>query len=93
MGGRPGRAAAPPPTTGGLRAQALGALEELEELPAGQRVVLDLRPVTYLASAGVGLVLELRDAATARRAALDVRTRAGSAPARVLALGGVVPAG
>ncbi|SNS76067.1 anti-anti-sigma factor [Geodermatophilus saharensis] len=76
---------------GALRAQALGALEDL---PAGQRVVLDLRPVTYLASAGVGLVLELRDAVAARRSVLDVRTREGSAAARVLALGGVVdPAG
>jgi anti-anti-sigma factor len=70
----------------GLRAQALRALEDL---PAGQRVVLDLRPVTYLASAGVGLVLELRDAVAARRAVLDVRTREGSAAARALALGRV----
>jgi anti-anti-sigma factor len=71
-----------------LRARALQALEDL---PAGGRAVLDLRPVTYLASAGVGLVLELRAAAAARRAALDVRTREGSAPARALALGGVTP--
>ncbi|MGY1667228.1 SpoIIE family protein phosphatase [Geodermatophilus sp. SYSU D00696] len=70
----------------GLRAQALQALEDL---PDGARVVLDLRPVTYLASAGVGLVLELCAAVTARHGEVDVRTRERSAPARVLALGGV----
>ncbi|MGR7024703.1 SpoIIE family protein phosphatase [Geodermatophilus sp. URMC 62] len=70
--------------TPALRAEALRALEEL---PAGARAVLDLTPVTYLASAGVGLVLELQAAAAARRAVLQVRTRPGSAPARVLALG------
>ncbi len=67
-----------------LRAE---ALRVIDELPAGARAVLDLTPVPYLASAGVGLVLELQAAASARRAALDVRTRPGSAPARVLALG------
>jgi anti-anti-sigma factor len=69
-----------------LRAE---ALRVLEDLPAGGRVVLDLEPVGYLASAGVGLVLELRAVAAARHAVLDVRTRPGSAPARALALGGV----
>ncbi|MGY1653204.1 SpoIIE family protein phosphatase [Geodermatophilus sp. SYSU D01119] len=72
---------------GALRAEALRALEEL---PAGGRAVLDLRAVTYLASAGVGLALELRAAAAARRARLDLRTAEGSAPQRVLALGGVL---
>jgi serine phosphatase RsbU (regulator of sigma subunit)/anti-sigma regulatory factor (Ser/Thr protein kinase)/ABC-type transporter Mla MlaB component len=70
--------------TPGLRAEALRALEALT---AGARAVLDLTPVPYLASAGVGLVLELQAAAAARRAVLDVRTRPGSAPARVLTLG------
>jgi anti-anti-sigma factor len=69
-----------------LRAQALRALEDL---PAGSRVELDLRQVTYLASAGVGLVLELRASVADRRAAVAVTVREGSAPARVLALGGV----
>ncbi|SFP70142.1 PAS domain S-box-containing protein [Geodermatophilus dictyosporus] len=68
-----------------LRAEALRALEDLAP---GARAVLDLRPVTYLASAGVHLVLELRSAAAARRAVLDVQTRPGSAAARVLELGG-----
>ncbi|MGX5655091.1 SpoIIE family protein phosphatase [Geodermatophilus nigrescens] len=70
-----------------LRAEALRALEEL---PAGGRAVLDLREVTYLASAGVGLSLELRSADAARRGRLDIATAEGSAPRRVLALGGVV---
>jgi anti-anti-sigma factor len=73
-----------------LRAE---ALRVLEDLPAGARVVLDLEPVGYLASAGVGLVLELRAVAAARHAVLDVRTRPDSAPARALALGGVVLGG
>ncbi|SDD40245.1 PAS domain S-box-containing protein [Geodermatophilus telluris] len=67
-----------------LRAEGLRALEEL---PPGGRAVLDLRPVTYLASAGVHLVLELRSAAAARSGGLDVRTRPGSAAERVLELG------
>ena len=71
--------------TPALRAEALRALEGLTP---GARAVLDLRPVTYLASAGVHLVLELRSAAAARRTVLDVRTRPGSAAARVLELGG-----
>ena len=69
-----------------LRAQALRALEDL---PAGRPVVLDLRPVTYLASAGVGLVLELRAWAAARGSTVAITVREGGAPARVLALGGV----
>jgi anti-anti-sigma factor len=74
-----------------LRAE---ALRVLEDLPEGGRVVLDLEPVGYLASAGVGLVLELRAVAAARHTVLDVRTRPGSAPARALALSGVtVPPG
>jgi anti-anti-sigma factor len=76
-------------TAPGLRAEALRALEDLA---AGGRVVLDLDPVGYLASAGVGLVLELRAVAAARHAVLDVRTRPGSAPARALSLGGVAAA-
>ncbi|MBM7806715.1 PAS domain S-box-containing protein [Geodermatophilus bullaregiensis] len=70
--------------TPALRAE---ALRVLEELPAGAQAVLDLTTVPYLASAGVGLVLELQAAAAARRAVLDVRTAPGSAPARVLTLG------
>jgi anti-anti-sigma factor len=69
-----------------LRARALQALEDL---PAGTSVVLDLRPATYLASAGVGLALELRAWAAARRVPVAITVREGSAPARVLALGGV----
>ncbi|PRY47741.1 PAS domain S-box-containing protein [Geodermatophilus tzadiensis] len=71
--------------TPAMRAEALRALGDLTP---GARAVLDLRPVTYLASAGVHLVLELRSAAAARRAVLDVRTEPGSAAERVLVLGG-----
>jgi anti-anti-sigma factor len=80
-------------TAPGLRAE---ALRVLGDLTAGRRVVLDLEQVGYLASAGVGLVLELQAVAAARHAVLDVRTRPGSAPARALALalgGGTVRAG
>jgi anti-anti-sigma factor len=64
-------------------------LLRLEQLPAGSVATLDLRPTGYLASAGVGLVLEA--VARARRAgvALRVQTRQGTPPARILALAGV----
>ncbi|MGY1781660.1 SpoIIE family protein phosphatase [Geodermatophilus sp. SYSU D01036] len=70
------------------------ALRALDGVAAGSRVVLDLRQVSYLASAGVGLVLELIRLAEQRRAVPAVRTAEGSAPARVLVLAGVpaVPA-
>ncbi|GAB3320778.1 hypothetical protein GCM10027451_41700 [Geodermatophilus aquaeductus] len=72
--------------TPALRAEALRALDGA---PDGTRVLLDLDAVTYLASAGVGLALELLRVAGARRLVVRVRTREGSAPARVLALAGV----
>ncbi|SFT91438.1 anti-anti-sigma factor [Geodermatophilus amargosae] len=72
----------------GLRAEALRALDEI---PGGTRVLVDLEAVTYLASAGVGLLLELLRVASARSVVVRVRTREGSAPARVLALAGVDP--
>jgi len=74
--------------TPALRAEALRALDDV---PEGARVLVDLEPVTYLASAGVGLVLELLRVATARRVVLRLRTREGSAPARVLTVAGVDP--
>ena len=58
----------------------------LEAVAAGSQVVLDLRGVGHLASAGVGLVLEALQRARGRGAAADLRTRAGSPAARVLAL-------
>jgi anti-anti-sigma factor len=61
----------------------------LAELPAGVPVVLDLRATTYLASAGVGMVLEARAKAAAGAVPFRVVTAAGSAPDRILALGGL----
>ncbi|MGY1770020.1 SpoIIE family protein phosphatase [Blastococcus sp. SYSU D00813] len=51
--------------------------------------VLDLRPVSYLASAGVGLLLEVAAAARAAGGRARVRVTAGSAPERVLRLSGL----
>jgi hypothetical protein len=63
-------------------------LARLEQLPAGSVATLDLRPTGYLASAGVGLVMEA--VARARRAGVDlcVQTQQGTPPARILALAG-----
>ena len=73
-------------TAGRVRQQLLA---RLEQLPAGSVATLDLRPTGYLASAGVGLVMEA--VARARRAGveLQVRTEHGTPPARILALAGV----
>jgi anti-anti-sigma factor len=58
----------------------------LEAVEAGTRVVLDLRGVGHLASAGIGLVLEALQRARGRGAAADLRALPGSPAARVLAL-------
>jgi anti-anti-sigma factor len=63
--------------------------ERLAVAPEGATVVLDLRPTTYLASAGVGLVLQAVDAAAARGVRLTVVVAPGSPPARLLALAGL----
>jgi anti-anti-sigma factor len=72
-------------TAGRVRQQLLA---RLEQLPAGSVATLDLRPTGYLASAGVGLVMEA--VARARRAGVDlcVQTQQGTPPARILALTG-----
>jgi anti-anti-sigma factor len=59
------------------------------QLAPGAVAALDLRPTGYLASAGVGLVLEA--VARARRAGVELRvlTRPATPPARILALAGV----
>jgi anti-anti-sigma factor len=64
-------------------------LARLEQLAPGSVATLDLRSTGYLASAGVGLVLEA--VARARRAGVELRvlTRPGTPPARILALAGV----
>jgi anti-anti-sigma factor len=63
--------------------------DALAEVPSGGTVTVDLTRTSYLASAGVGLLLETAAAARERRIALRVRTRPGSVPARILALTGV----
>ncbi len=61
----------------------------LGELAPGVPVVLDLGPTSYLASAGVGLVLEAQALATAIGVPFRVRTAAGSPPRRILDLAGL----
>jgi anti-anti-sigma regulatory factor len=51
--------------------------------------VLDLERTTYLASAGVGMILQLAVEAAARRLQLHLRTVPGTPPARVLELAGI----
>jgi anti-anti-sigma factor len=70
-----------------------GLLTRLGELRAGDSVVLDLRPTSYLASAGLGMVLQLRADAEARGIDLRVCAEPGTAPARILALAGLDEAG
>ncbi|HEV7211009.1 MAG TPA: SpoIIE family protein phosphatase [Blastococcus sp.] len=67
----------------------------LAVLPAGSSAVLDLGPTSYLASAGVGMVLQVLGEAAEGGVALRLRTVPGTPPARVLALAGIaeVPAG
>ena len=73
-------------TAGQVRQQVLA---RLEQLPAGSVATLDLRPTGYLASAGVGLVLEALARARQAGVELSVRTQPGTPPARILALAGV----
>ena len=61
----------------------------LGELAPGVPVVLDLSPTSYLASAGVGMVLEVQALATAIGVPFRVRTAAGSPPRRILDLAGL----
>ncbi|MDN5750761.1 MAG: SpoIIE family protein phosphatase, partial [Pseudonocardia sp.] len=69
-----------------LREQLLG---HLDGAPPTGDVVLDLRGVTYLGSAGVGLVLHLAEHAAARRLRLELRYHEGDVAARVLRLCGL----
>jgi anti-anti-sigma factor len=73
-------------TVGPIREQ---VAHRLAELDPGVPAVLDLRPTSYLASAGVGLVLEARERATAAGVPFRVRTAAGSPPDRILTLAGL----
>jgi anti-anti-sigma factor len=73
-------------TAGRVRRQ---LLTRIEQLAPGSVATLDLGPTGYLASAGVGLVLEA--VARARRVGVELRVlaRPGTPPARILALAGV----
>jgi anti-anti-sigma regulatory factor len=61
----------------------------VDRLPPGSAAVLDLGATTYLASAGVGMVLEALARAGDAGVGLRLRTRDGTAPARILDLAGV----
>ena len=61
----------------------------LEALPRGATAVLDLTPTTYLASAGVGMILALMSEAGGRGIDLRLRSAEGSATERVFALTGL----
>ena len=64
-------------------------LDRLAAVPTGTPVTLDLGRTSYLASAGVGTLLQVLTAARERQVPLAVRAAAGSAPARILALAGL----
>jgi anti-anti-sigma factor len=64
-------------------------LARLAVLPEGARFVLDLRPTTYLPSAGIGLLLELMADARARGVDLRVLTEPDGLAARAFALAGL----
>jgi serine phosphatase RsbU (regulator of sigma subunit)/anti-sigma regulatory factor (Ser/Thr protein kinase)/anti-anti-sigma regulatory factor len=59
------------------------------ELDPGVPVVLDLRPTSYLASAGVGMVLRVQARAAEAGLPFRVETATGSPPDRILRLAGV----
>ncbi|MGK5112562.1 SpoIIE family protein phosphatase [Geodermatophilus sp. CPCC 205506] len=61
----------------------------LSGLPRGSSATLDLRSTTYLASAGIGMVLQLLARAGDADVRLGVQTQHGTPPARILALAGL----
>jgi anti-anti-sigma factor len=88
--------------SGEVRLQVLGELDlattgpvrdrlfaRLADLPAGATAVLDLRGTGYLASAGVGMVLQAVARAGEAGVALRVETRQGTPPARILSVAGL----
>ncbi|MGY1704352.1 SpoIIE family protein phosphatase [Geodermatophilus sp. SYSU D00697] len=87
---------------GGLRLEVVGELDlaatgpvgeelldRLAQLPAGSRATLDLRRTTYLASAGVGMLLQALARAGDAGLQLRLRTERGTPPARILGLAGL----
>jgi len=73
-------------TVGAVRA---ALLARLRGLPAGSRVDLDLGSTRYLASAGVGMVLQVLGEAADRAVQVRLRAAPGTPTARVLALAGL----
>jgi anti-anti-sigma factor len=64
-------------------------LAQLAALPDGGRLTVDLRPTTYLPSAGIGLLLEVIEQARARGVDLRMLTEPTGLPARAFALAGL----
>ena len=60
-----------------------------QPLPRGATAELDLTSTSYLASAGVGMILQLIGATAERGIDLRLRSPEGSATARVFALTGL----
>ena len=73
-------------TVEAVRADLFG---QLAVLPDGGRLTLDLRPTTYLPSAGIGLLLEVLEHARARGIDLRILTEPAGLPARAFALAGL----
>ncbi|WP_254897530.1 STAS domain-containing protein [Amycolatopsis sp. Hca4] len=72
-------------TIGDLRPAVLHHLESTRATD----VVLDLAEVTYLSSCGVALLLDSAAVAKQRGISLEVHSRAGSPPRRILELAGL----
>ena len=64
-------------------------LARLAALPAGARFTVDLRPTTYLPSAGIGLLLEVVEHARALGVDLQVLTEPSGLAGRAFALAGL----
>jgi PAS domain S-box-containing protein len=73
-------------TVEAVRADLLG---QVAVLPDGGRLTLDLRPTTYLPSAGIGLLLEVLEHARARGVDLRILAEPTGLPARAFALAGL----
>ncbi|MGD9532027.1 MAG: STAS domain-containing protein, partial [Pseudonocardia sp.] len=82
------------PAADTLRARLLARLEAAAERsePTARGLVLDLDGITYLASAGLGVLLEVVTQARDRGVQLELRARPGGIAARVLELAGVAAA-
>ena len=64
-------------------------LARLAALPAGARFTVDLRPTTYLPSAGIGLLLEVVEHARALGVDLQVLPEPSGLAGRAFALAGL----